>query len=599
MTRYARVWCELLVMSWHRIPLLTAVLMTLYALSVVTVAAAATTLRVAIDAMARDDLHRAVLAVVGCAVTYAVTMGLAVSTENLKVLCVERVGLTDLQERIHRDIASLQGLEHLERTDFLDRLTLVLGSAWALMASLWTTVGSLATFLQLAVSLALLGSVSPWLLFLLAFAALPVWFDHRGQRAINRTETDTAGAYRLQRQLFELAVGAGSSKEIRVAGAAEELTLLQADAWNDAMDHRVHARLVAAVWKLGGWGLFTAGFVAGLVIVVRQAASGQGSVGDVVLAITVATTMRTTVYQAAKSAAETADAGRLIDPFLWLRDYVETTRSRSAGEVPAPSALREGIRLSHVSYTYPGTDRKALDDVSIDLPAGSVVAIVGEYGSGKSTLVKILAKLYRWDTGSITVDGSELEQLDTTAWHSRCSVAFQDFGRFQTVFREVVGFGDLPHMDDRERVSRAVAAAEADAIVAKLPNGLDTQLGQTLGGVDLSEGQWQKTALARASMRAAPLLVVLDEPTASLDAPSEQQIFEKHMQHARSVGGSVGAITIVVSHRFSTVTRADVILVLNQGRLVEAGSHAELLARGGQYAQLYGIQSAAYAPTGP
>jgi ATP-binding cassette subfamily B protein len=246
----------------------------------------------------------------------------------------------------------------------------------------------------------------------------------------------------------------------------------------------------------------------------------------------------------------------------------------------------EGITIDHVSYTYPGTGRPALSDVCVTLPAGSVVAIVGEYGSGKTTLVKLLEKFYRPDSGRIMVDALPLSSLDTAGWRARTTVAFQDFGRFHTTVRENVGLGDPAHLDD---TSRVLAALDGH-----LPESLDTLLGRPLGGIDLSEGQWQRLALARASMRRDPLLMILDEPTASLDAPSEQTIFDRSMTRARTLAARTGAVTVIVSHRFSTVTGADLILLLDRGRLTEQGTHDELMRRGGIYAELYQIQATAY-----
>lgn len=269
--------------------------------------------------------------------------------------------------------------------------------------------------------------------------------------------------------------------------------------------------------------------------------------------------------------------------------------ARATGELAPPARLTEGIVFDRVSYRYPGTDRFALQELSFTIPAGTVVAVVGEYGSGKTTLVKLLNRFYRPDSGRITVDGTDLAEYDRAGWHARTSAAFQEFGRYHTVLSETVGLGDLPHLDDHERITEALREAEATGFVSRLPDGLRTQLGRSLGGVDLSEGQWQKTALARATMRREPLLFVLDEPTASLDAPSEQEIFQRHLTRARDLAARTGAITVIVSHRFSTVTGADLILVLDRGRLAEIGSHPVLMARQGRYAELYSIQATAYA----
>ncbi len=365
--------------------------------------------------------------------------------------------------------------------------------------------------------------------------------------------------------------------------------------WEEVADHRFRAQLRAAVWRVSGWALFTAGFVAALAVVIRRTARGDGSPGDIVLAITVASTLRGSVEAAVGRTTDSLAAQRFVGPYLWLRRFVADRRTRDAGELPTPPRLTEGIVFDRVSYRYPGTDRFALADVSLTIPAGTVVAVVGEYGSGKTTLVKLLNRFYQPDSGRITVDGVDLARYDSAGWHARTSAAFQEFGRYHTVFSETVGLGDLPHLDDQQRIAEALREAEATGFVSRLPQGVNTRLGRALGGVDLSEGQWQKTALARATMRREPLLFVLDEPTASLDAPSEQEIFQRQMARARELAARTGAITVIVSHRFSTVTGADLIVVLDRGRLEEIGSHQELLARQGRYAELYGIQATAYA----
>jgi ATP-binding cassette, subfamily B, bacterial len=278
----------------------------------------------------------------------------------------------------------------------------------------------------------------------------------------------------------------------------------------------------------------------------------------------------------------------------WLEDYAASIAA--SGDLPVPDVLRRDIRLEHVSFAYPGTSRVVLEDVSVTLPAGVVVAIVGENGAGKTTLVKLLAKMYEPTSGAILVDDTPLARMPAGEWRARLAGAFQDFFRFEFRAKHTVGLGDIPRLDDQPAVDAAVTRAGAGDVVARLASGLDTQLGPTWpDGAELSFGQWQKLALARGFMRDGPLLLVLDEPTAALDAETEHALFERYATAARGAGENEnGRITILVSHRFSTVRMADLIVVLDGARLVEVGTHDELMAKNGQYAELYGIQAAAY-----
>jgi ATP-binding cassette subfamily B protein len=277
---------------------------------------------------------------------------------------------------------------------------------------------------------------------------------------------------------------------------------------------------------------------------------------------------------------------------MWLEDYAAAVDARSDGT--PPHRLTRGIHLDHVSFRYPGSDRLVLDDVTLDLPAGSVVAIVGDNGAGKTTLVKLLARMYDPDSGRIDVDGVDLATVSVPEWRRRLAGAFQDFFRFELRAQQSVGVGELERLDDRPAAERAVARGGAGDVVERLPSGLDTQLGPSWdGGVEVSFGQWQRLALARGFMRDEPLLLVLDEPTAALDAETEHALFEQFASAAREEVAN-GRVTVLVSHRFSTVRMADLIVVLDGAHVAEVGSHAELMARGGRYAELYGIQSAAF-----
>jgi ATP-binding cassette subfamily B protein len=275
---------------------------------------------------------------------------------------------------------------------------------------------------------------------------------------------------------------------------------------------------------------------------------------------------------------------------VWLENYAASLTA--SADLSVPGHLTKGIRFEHVSFAYPGTDRLVLKDVNLELPAGAVVAVVGENGAGKSTLVKLLARMYEPTAGRILVDGVELARMPAAEWRARLAGAFQDFFRFEFRARRSVGVGDVSRLDDETAVVAAVARAGADDVVVKLASGLETQLGPTWpGGVEVSFGQWQKLALARGFMRDRPLVLVLDEPTAALDAETEHALFERY---AAAASDNEGRLTILVSHRFSTVRMADLIVVLDGSCVAQVGSHAELMAKGGQYSELYGIQAAAY-----
>ena len=276
----------------------------------------------------------------------------------------------------------------------------------------------------------------------------------------------------------------------------------------------------------------------------------------------------------------------------WLEDYAAA--QESGADQPAPTALTQGIDFEYVSFTYPGTTKVVLDNVSLHLPAGAVVAVVGENGAGKSTLVKLLARMYSPTSGTITADGIDIATIDTLQWREKLAGAFQDFYRYELRAAHTVGVGDLRHLEDRPAVQSAITRAGADDVIEKMALGLDTQLGPTWdAGVEVSFGQWQKLALARGFMRNDPLVLILDEPTAALDAEAEHALFDHYASSARSEAHN-GRITVMVSHRFSTVRMADLIVVLDGSSVAEVGSHPDLMARRGLYAELFSIQAAAF-----
>jgi ATP-binding cassette subfamily B protein len=495
-----------------------------------------------------------------------------------------------LEAHVARLQASVPTLAHHERPDYLDRLAMLRDQVFVLdhmYMSLFSTCGWI---LRLGVTVALLASVHPALALLAAFA-LPTVLTSTWRPVVERLAMERgAQANRLARHLFATATTAAPGKEVRVAGIGRRLADERRAAWEFAYARIAPARWRTAWWHAGAWAIFGSAYVGAVVFV---ATGLRSPAGDVLLVL--AAGARLSAYVGATVSEIGFLRGFWMDGsrrLAWLEDYAASLAV--AADRPVPRTLRTGIRLAHVSFAYPGTDRLVLNDVSLRLPAGAVVAVVGENGAGKTTLVKLLSKMYEPTAGEILVDDEPLARLPADEWRSRLAGAFQDFVRFELRARQTVGIGDVPRLDDEPAVAAAVGRAGAADVLERLPAGLDTQLGRTWPqGVDLSFGQWQKLALARGFMRADPLLLVLDEPTAALDAETEHALFERYAAAARQEAGR-GRITVLVSHRFSTVRMADLIVVLDGARLVEVGTHDELMARSGQYAELYRIQAAAY-----
>jgi ATP-binding cassette subfamily B protein len=252
-------------------------------------------------------------------------------------------------------------------------------------------------------------------------------------------------------------------------------------------------------------------------------------------------------------------------------------------------ATEEGIRFDGVGFRYPGQDRWALRGLNIFIPRGQSLALVGHNGAGKTTLIKLLTKLYEPTEGRVLLDGKDLREWDGEDLRKRVGVVFQDFNQYQLKLRENVGFGSVDNLTDEPRIGRAVEHGGATEVVKALTGGLDTQLGRWFkDGAELSGGQWQKIALARAFMREEADILVLDEPTAALDAEAEHAVFERFRSLAQ------GRTTIVISHRFPTVRMADRILVLDGGGIIEEGTHDALIAKGGRYAHLFSLQAEGY-----
>jgi ATP-binding cassette subfamily B protein len=492
-------------------------------------------------------------------------------------------------------------IEHQERPEHLDRLAMLRDHVFALdhmFLSLFTTAGWL---IRLAVTVVLLMTVHPVLVLLVVFA-IPTVVTAGWRPAVDRRVAESvASRDRLARHYFLLGTSAPPAKEVRLGGLGSTLIARRSAAWHEWYEPVAATRFTTAALYASAWAMFGVAYVAAIVFV----ASGlEASAGSVLLVLAAGSRLSQYIGAAVGEIGFLRgiwlDASRRL---AWLEDYAAGIDDDA--DLPAPDRIERSVRFEHVSFRYPGTEPLVLDDVTIELPAGVVVAIVGENGAGKTTLVKLLGRMYAPTSGAIYVDDVDLARISSQEWRERLAGAFQDFFRFEFRAMTTVGLGDQPRMDERQAVSAAVARAGADDVIDRLAHGLDTQLGPTWdAGVEVSHGQWQKLALSRGFMRADPLVLVLDEPTSALDAETEHALFERYAASSRrgpgrgdigdgEVGGN-GGITILVSHRFSTVRMADLIVVLDGSRVVEVGSHEELMASGGQYAELYGIQAASY-----
>ncbi len=336
------------------------------------------------------------------------------------------------------------------------------------------------------------------------------------------------------------------------------------------------------------WGLLPNGaYYASFVYILQQAIAKTITVGDLIFltrAFSNSRSLLSSIFQ---------NISRVAEQALYVRDLFDFFETKPAlpvavNPLPVPKPIREGFRFEDVHFGYPGAAKPVLNGISFHLAPGQKIALLGENGAGKTTLVKLLCRLYDPSAGRITLDGKDLRDYDPESLRQEIGVIFQDFLKYDATAGDNIGFGLIESLTDPARIDQASEKSYADSVISTLPSGYETMLGRRFeGGIELSQGQWQKIALARAYMRDAQLLI-LDEPTASLDARAEYEVFE------RFANLTAGKSAVLISHRFSTVRMADLILVLEHGKILEQGSHEELLARGTRYAELFELQAAGY-----
>jgi ATP-binding cassette subfamily B protein len=488
------------------------------------------------------------------------------------------------------------GIGHHLRAEQADELTVLQQQAKQFTAGLEALLTAAGLALAMALTGFLLVRTSPVLLLLPLAAIAPLLANRSAERVIEREKTITAAPTRTALKLFRLVTSPSSSGELRVFGLEREIPARHAALWRQVAGRLDRAGRRAVLIRLSGQSVFAAAYIGTVLLVAFEAVHGRRGVGGVVLALALAGQVSqqiATAMSVARDLQRSAWAYRRLADYRAAVEPAAPAAPRPAGVVP--DRLREGIRLEGVGFRYPDAAAPALHGVDLRLPAGATVAVVGENGAGKSTLVSLLCGFHRPTEGRILVDGIDLADLPAPRWRERIAAGFQDFVRFEFPLQRAVGVGDLAHLDSADAALAALDRAGAAELAPSLDQGLDTQLGTSYAeGAQLSGGQWQKVALGRAMMRTSTLLLVLDEPTSALDPETEHTLIRRSIEHARRVRADSGAITVLISHRFSTVRAADLIVVLRDGAVAEVGDHDALIAADGLYAELFALQSAAY-----
>ncbi len=485
----------------------------------------------------------------------------------------------------HAATLDLEDFEDAEFQDQLERARRQTSGRMTLLGQLFTQAQNIVTVTSFAAGLMF---YSPWLILLLAVALVPGFLGEAHFNA--RTYTLDFGRTPERRELDyvrQTAASVETAKEVKIFGLHSFLI----DRYRRLAADFYEANRRLALRRAGWGGLFTAvgttGYYAAYAYIVWRTLAGEFSIGDLTFLAGSFLRLRSLLESLLTGLSSTAAQALYFNDLFSFFDVKPEILS-PANPLPFPQPVREGFVFENVGFIYPGAERWAVRNLSFTLKAGKVLALVGENGAGKTTLVKLLTRLYDPDEGRILLDGHDLRAYDLEALRGSMGVIFQDFVRYNFSAGDNIAVGRIEARDDLARVARAASRSQADEVIERLPGGYDQRIGKRFkNGVELSGGEWQKVAIARAYMREAEVLI-LDEPTAALDARAEFEVFQRFKELSR------GKTAILISHRFSSVRMADHILVLADGKVEAAGTHEELVAQAGRYAELFELQAAGY-----
>jgi ATP-binding cassette subfamily B protein len=532
------------------------------------------------------------------------------ASNRIWVLVAYEVGLAVLSDLLSRAInlcdsllgdkftnhVSLRFMEHANRLDlvsfedpvFYDKLERARRQTTSRLGMLAVLAGMGQQVITLLSLSAAVVSFSPWFLLLLVIAVIPAFL---GETRFAMLAYSILYRWTPERRELDylrmLGASNQSAKEVKIFGLGQHL----ADRSRKLFDRFYAENKALAVKRAASGSLLnllpTAGYYAAYIVILIRTLAGALSLGSLTFLAGAFARSRSLIENLFSSLNNIAEQALYIKD---LFDFFETKPSIASppNALAAPRPIRSGFEFRGVSFAYPGSDRQVLNGVSFRFDAEERIALIGENGAGKTTLVKLLARLYDPTAGAILLDGIDLREYDVDSLRKEIGVIFQDYMRYDMIAKENVGFGRIEEMENQARIQEAARKSLAEPMIAQFAGGYQQMLGRRFeNGIDLSAGQWQKIALARAYMRDAQVLI-LDEPTASLDARAEFEVFQRFAELTRD------RMAVLISHRFSTVRMADRILVLADGEIIEQGTHQQLVAASGRYAELFELQAAGY-----